>query len=128
MVHHDNVPAPISLYVQQFMAKQSPIPLLSGPCSDFFLFPKMKLKGKRFNDVLETQQNFQQVYNSRINGISILAPKGYSEADIQKFATHMMVTKYSFYKRKLLGPWKVLRKDRAENDVRSSTYSLSSKY
>jgi hypothetical protein len=66
----------------------SPATLLSdrAPC-DFFVFPKMKLKprGKRFNVVLEIQQNLQQVLNSimketvpashPLTGLSVLTSK-----------------------------------------------------
>jgi hypothetical protein len=51
LVHHDNMPTPFYS--------------LDLALCDLFLFPKIKLKleGKKFNDVLEIQQSSQQMLN-----------------------------------------------------------------
>jgi hypothetical protein len=64
LLHHDNAPVHTALSVQRFLAEQNlavvPHPPYSpdlAPC-DFFLFPgmKSKLKGHRFQDVTEIQE------------------------------------------------------------------------
>jgi hypothetical protein len=64
LLHHDNAQAHTALSVQRFLAAKGMavvphppyLPALS-PC-DFFLFPRMKskLKGRRFQDVTEIQE------------------------------------------------------------------------
>jgi hypothetical protein len=64
LLHHENAPAHSALSVQRFLAAENmtvvPHPPYSpdlAPC-DFFLFPRMKskLKGRRFQDVTEIQE------------------------------------------------------------------------
>ena len=72
MIRHDDVPVHTALSVQQFLAKTSmivvPRPSHSPDLdlSDFLLFPNMKsrLKGRWFEDIVETQEESQTVLNS----------------------------------------------------------------
>ena len=64
IIHHDNAPAHRSFKVSQFLAKNNmtviPHPSYSTDLapSDFFLFPKLKLrmKGRRFDTIEEIQE------------------------------------------------------------------------
>jgi hypothetical protein len=67
LIHHDNAPAHTALAVQRFLATKNMAvvshPIYSpdlAPCN-FFLFPKikMRLKGRRFNDVEDIQSESQ---------------------------------------------------------------------
>jgi hypothetical protein len=64
LLHHDNAPAHTAFSAQRFLAAKNvavvPHPPYSpdlAPC-DFFLFPRMKskLKGRRFQDVTDIQE------------------------------------------------------------------------
>jgi hypothetical protein len=63
LLHHDNAPSHTFVLTQQFLAKDEmdviPHPLYSPGLapSDFFLFPKMKLKlkGRRFDTIEESR-------------------------------------------------------------------------
>jgi hypothetical protein len=72
LLHHDNAPAHTALSVQRFLATKNmavvPRPPNSpdlAPC-DFFLYPKMKskLKGRRFQDVTEIQEQLLTVLHA----------------------------------------------------------------
>jgi hypothetical protein len=64
LLHRDNAPAHTALSAQRFLAVKNiavfPYPTYSPDLAprDFFLFPKMnsKLKGRRFQDVTEIQE------------------------------------------------------------------------
>jgi hypothetical protein len=67
LLHHDNAPSHTSVLTQQFLVKKKipviPHPTYSpdlAPC-DCFLFPKMKLKlkGRRFDTIVEIQAKLQ---------------------------------------------------------------------
>jgi hypothetical protein len=64
LVHHDSVPTHTAPPVQWFMTKNN--------CNFLLHVMKLELKGKRFNDVLETQQNSQQVLNGIMKGVSYM--------------------------------------------------------
>jgi len=65
MLHHDNAPAHALLLIRSYLAKRQtsivPHPSYSPdlPRADFFLFPKLKttLKGRRFQTIVEIQEN-----------------------------------------------------------------------
>ena len=67
--HHDNVPAHTTLAVQQFLTSQKHDGYTPSPYSpdlalcDFFLFPKIKIKlrGWRFDTIMERQAELQKV-------------------------------------------------------------------
>jgi hypothetical protein len=72
LLHHDNAPARTALSVQRFLAVKN-MAVASHPPYwphlapyDFFLFPKMKskLKGRRFQDVTEIQEQLLNVLNA----------------------------------------------------------------
>jgi hypothetical protein len=79
-LHHDNSPSPTSVLTQQLLAKHElaviPPPYFPdlAPC-DFFLFPKMKLKlkGRRSDNIEEIQAESQRV-------IDTLTEKNFQEA------------------------------------------------
>ena len=64
-LHHNNEPACASRLMQRFLAKHPVTQMTQLPCNpdlvpcDFWLFPKLKspLKGKRFQDLNESQEN-----------------------------------------------------------------------
>ena len=70
--HHNNVPAPMALCVQQFLAKNNMTFIPHPPYSpdlaprDFFLFPRMKrqMKGKHFADVSKVKKKMLEVLNN----------------------------------------------------------------
>ena len=71
-MHHDNEPIHTSLVVREFLTKNNmntvPCPAYSPDLapSDFYVFPKMKLrfKGLRFESIEEIQAESQQVLNT----------------------------------------------------------------
>jgi transposase len=71
LLHHDNSPAHISLVMREFLTKNNvttvPHPTYSPDLapSDFYMFPKMKLrlKGRRFVSIEEIQAEPQKVLN-----------------------------------------------------------------
>jgi len=69
LLHHDNAPAHAALLTRRFLTNNNMTVVPHPPCSpdlepsDFFLFPKlkMKLKGRRFQTVEEIQAELQAV-------------------------------------------------------------------
>jgi hypothetical protein len=81
LLHHDNAPSHTSVLTQQFLEiyKMAVIPHPPyspdlPPC-DFFLFPKMKLKlkGRRFDSIVEIQADSERV-------LVTLTERGFQEA------------------------------------------------
>jgi len=72
LLHHDNVPAHAALLTQWFLTDNNMTVVPHPPYlpdfapSDFFLFPKlkMKLKGRRFHELEEIQAELQSVLNT----------------------------------------------------------------
>jgi len=72
LLHHDKAPSHISVFTHQFLTKNKmaviphqPYSLDLTPC-DFFLFPKikLKLKGRRFDNIEKIQVESQRVLNT----------------------------------------------------------------
>jgi len=71
LLHHDNVPAHISLVVREFLIKKKTWPLfptllIHFATCNFYVFPKMKfpLKGRRFISTEKIKAESQQVLNT----------------------------------------------------------------
>ena len=83
LINHDNAPAHRSFRVSQFLAKNNMTVILHPPHSpdlapcDFFLFPKLKLwmKGRRFDNIEEIQEESQRVLEKFQKGTSRDASK-----------------------------------------------------
>jgi len=74
VLHHDNTPAHTALSIREFLAKKS-IPVLPHPPyspdlapSDFYLFPKLKLKLKGHH--FGTIENIQKVVTDELNTLT----------------------------------------------------------
>jgi len=72
LLHHDNTPSHTAVLTHQFLAKNKIAVIPHPPYSpdlapwNFFLFPKMKLKlkGRRFDTIMESQAETQKVLNT----------------------------------------------------------------
>jgi histone-lysine N-methyltransferase SETMAR len=70
ILHDDNAPCHRALLVCEFLANHNTLSLPHPPYSpdlapaDFFLFPKMQLKGRRFHSAADIQRESQKVMDS----------------------------------------------------------------